>query len=42
MVLLKRAGPVAERFYTYAQQSAARAIFRRYGLSLAGESKLTE
>jgi molybdate transport system substrate-binding protein len=42
MVLLKGSGPVAERFYTYAQRSAARAIFRRYGLGLAGESKLTE
>jgi len=42
MVLLKRAGPVAERFYAYTQQSAARAIFRRYGLVLAGESELTE
>ena len=42
MVLLKGAGFVAERFYAYAQQRAARAIFRRYGLLLAAEFELTE
>ncbi|MEQ1575282.1 MAG: molybdate ABC transporter substrate-binding protein [Vicinamibacterales bacterium] len=31
MVLLKRAGQVAERFYRYLEQPAARAILRRYG-----------
>lgn len=34
MVLLKRAGPVAERFYHYLQQSAARAVLERYGFTL--------
>ncbi len=37
MVLLKNAGPVAERFYAYLQQPQARAIFRRYGFILPGE-----
>jgi molybdate transport system substrate-binding protein len=37
MVLLKNAGPVAERFYDYVQQQAARAIFRKYGFVLPGE-----
>jgi molybdate transport system substrate-binding protein len=37
MVLLKNAGPVAERFYDYVQQPAARAIFRKYGFVLPGE-----
>lgn len=37
MVLLKNAGPVAERFYAYVQQPAARAIFRKYGFVLPGE-----
>jgi molybdate transport system substrate-binding protein len=36
MVLLKRAGPIVERFYDYLQQPAARAILGRYGFSLAG------
>ena len=31
MVLLKRAGPTAERFYQYLQGHAARDILRRYG-----------
>ena len=31
MVLLKRAGPVAERFYAYLQEAPARAILERYG-----------
>ena len=38
MVLLEDAGPVAERFFTYVQQSVARAIFRNNGFVLAGES----
>ena len=38
MVLLKRAGPVAERFYAYIQQRAVRAIFRKYGFILPGEA----
>lgn len=37
MVLLESAGPVAERFYAYLQQPAARAIFRKYGFLLPGE-----
>ncbi len=31
MVLLKRAGPTAERFYQYLQERTARDILRRYG-----------
>lgn len=38
MVLLKNAGPVAEQFYDYVQQPAARAIFRRFGFVLPGEA----
>jgi molybdate transport system substrate-binding protein len=34
MVLLKRAGPVAERFYQYMQEPAALAILTRYGFTL--------
>jgi len=34
MVLLKRAGPVAERFYQYVQGTEARAILRRQGFAL--------
>jgi molybdate transport system substrate-binding protein len=34
MVLLTRAGPVAERFYQYMQEPAARAILTRYGFTL--------
>jgi molybdate transport system substrate-binding protein len=34
MVLLKRAGPVAERFYRYIQDAPARAILARYGFAL--------
>lgn len=37
MVLLKRAGAVAERFYRYLQKQPARTIFRRYGFILPGE-----
>ena len=33
MVLMKRAGPTAERFYEYLQQPAAREIFRQYGFT---------
>jgi molybdate transport system substrate-binding protein len=40
MVLLKDAGPVAERFYAYVQQPAARAVFRRYGFVLPGEDPI--
>ena len=38
MALLKNAGPVAARFYDYVQRPAARAIFRKYGFLLPGES----
>jgi molybdate transport system substrate-binding protein len=34
MVLLKRAGPIADRFYRYLQQPAARAILEQYGFTL--------
>jgi molybdate transport system substrate-binding protein len=34
MVLLKRAGPVAERLYRYLQAPAARAVFKQYGFAL--------
>jgi molybdate transport system substrate-binding protein len=34
MVLLKRASPVAERFYQYVQQPGARALLERYGFAL--------
>jgi molybdate transport system substrate-binding protein len=34
MVLLKRAGPVAERFFRYLQGPEARAILERYGFGL--------
>ena len=34
MVLLKRAGPVAGRFYDYLQSAPARAILRRFGFVL--------
>ena len=34
MVLLKRAGPVAERFYQYMQRTDARAILRRHGFAV--------
>lgn len=39
MVLLKHAGPVAEKFYAYVQQPAARAIFQKYGFALPGEAE---
>lgn len=38
MVLLKTAGPVAERFHGYLQAPAARAVFRKYGFVLPGEA----
>ena len=34
MVLLKKAGPVAIRFYEYVQSAAARAILRRHGFAI--------
>jgi molybdate transport system substrate-binding protein len=37
MVLLKRANPVAERFYQFAQQQTARAIFEQFGFVLPAE-----
>ncbi len=37
MVLTRRAGPVAEAFYGYMQEPAARAIMRRHGFTLPGE-----
>jgi len=37
MVLLNDAGPVAQEFYSYLQQPAARAIFRRNGFFLPEE-----
>ncbi len=37
MALMKSAGPVAQRFYRYVQQPAARRIFVRYGFALPGE-----
>jgi molybdate transport system substrate-binding protein len=37
MVLTRRAGPVAERFYAFIQTPPAREIMRRYGFVLPGE-----
>jgi molybdate transport system substrate-binding protein len=37
MVLLKGAGPTAERLFAYVQEPASRAIFRKYGFVLPGE-----
>jgi molybdate transport system substrate-binding protein len=34
MVLLKRAGPAAQRFYDYLQGPGARALFKQYGFAL--------
>jgi molybdate transport system substrate-binding protein len=34
MVLLKRAGPLAQRFYQYLQGPGARALFEQYGFAL--------
>jgi molybdate transport system substrate-binding protein len=36
MVLLKRAGPVAERFYRYLQEPSARTVLERYGFARHG------
>lgn len=38
MVLLRDAGPAAERFHEYLRQPAARAILRKYGFLLPGEA----
>ncbi len=38
MVLLKSAGPVAERFFAYVQEPEAREVFRKYGFLLPGEA----
>lgn len=37
MALLKNAGPTAQRFYAFLQESEARRILRRYGFTLPGE-----
>lgn len=37
MALLRNAGPVAEQFYDYLQQPAARDIFHKYGFALPDE-----
>lgn len=37
MVLTRRAGPVAERFYAYMQEPPAREIMRRFGFALPGD-----
>ena len=37
MVLMRSAGSVAERFYAYMQEPAAREVMRRYGFVLPGE-----
>jgi molybdate transport system substrate-binding protein len=34
MVLLKRAGPAAQRFYEYLQGQAARTLFNKFGFAL--------
>lgn len=39
MVLMKGAGTVAQRFYRYVQQPAARQILVRYGFALPGEMR---
>jgi molybdate transport system substrate-binding protein len=38
MVLMKKATPTARDFYRYLQQPAARAVFRRFGFLLPGET----
>lgn len=38
MVLMKKAGPTAQAFYAFLQQSAARAVLDRYGFTLPGRS----
>lgn len=39
MVLLRKAGPVAEAFYGYVQEPAARKILREFGFVLPGEAE---
>lgn len=39
MVMIKGAGPVAQRFYRYVQQPAARRILVRHGFALPGEAR---
>ncbi|MCS6780085.1 MAG: molybdate ABC transporter substrate-binding protein [Geminicoccaceae bacterium] len=39
MVLARHATPVAERFYAFLQEEPARAIFRRWGFLLPGETR---
>ena len=38
MVLTRKAGDTARLFYAYLQQPAARAVFKRHGFALPGES----
>ena len=38
MVLTRKAGPGAERFYRFVQEPAARAILRKHGFALPGEA----
>lgn len=38
MVLTRKAGPVAQAFFAYLQQPAARGIFKRYGFVVPGEA----
>jgi molybdate transport system substrate-binding protein len=38
MVLTRKAGPTAQAFFAFLQQPAARAIFRRYGFVVPGET----
>ena len=38
VVLTRKAGGTAREFYAFSQGPAARAIFKRYGLLLAGDS----
>lgn len=38
MVLTRKAGDTAKAFYAFLQQPAARAVFRRHGFALPGES----
>jgi molybdate transport system substrate-binding protein len=38
IALLKNAGPIAERFYAFVQEPAARTVFRKYGFVLPGEA----
>lgn len=38
MVLMKSAGPVAERFFAFVQEPPSRAVLRKYGFALPGEA----